>query len=155
MLESRRVGQNIDDTIDTLQACLRVLDLSDKVGRLIEKRKHYAALRALDDLESNQLKPVLHFPFAAHMLARLASTRQQIRDAVTREMKAWLFEAREASRTVGKLALEGLEQRNRRWKARKARDVDGTLRLARINGPVELAVSERHESALGPVLGAR
>ena len=45
-----------------------------------------------------------------------------------------------------KLAFEAMEQRNRRWRARKARDVDGTLRLARINGPVELAVPREMDS---------
>lgn len=45
LLEARRVGQNIDEAIDTLQACLRVLDLSSKIQRLIEDEKFFSALR--------------------------------------------------------------------------------------------------------------
>lgn len=39
------MGQNIDEAIDTLQACLRVLDMASKVGGLLENDKFYSALR--------------------------------------------------------------------------------------------------------------
>ena len=45
LLDARRVGQNIDETIDTLQACLRVLDLATKVQNLINNAKYFSALR--------------------------------------------------------------------------------------------------------------
>jgi hypothetical protein len=45
LLDARRVGQNIDEAIDTLQACLRVLDMASKVGGLLENDKVYSALR--------------------------------------------------------------------------------------------------------------
>lgn len=45
LLDARRVGQNIDDAIDTLQACLRVLDMASKVAKLIEDEKFFSALR--------------------------------------------------------------------------------------------------------------
>jgi len=54
-----------------------------------------------------------------------------------------MFEAREASRAVGKGALESMELRGRRWNSRRRKEVN--MRLAKINGPVELGVSERHE----------
>jgi hypothetical protein len=101
--------------------------------------------QSLDELQTIHLKPVLHFPFAAHMLSTVPSTQSQIRDAVTRDFKSWLFEARNESRNVGRLALDAMEQRNRRWRARKARDPDGTFRLARVGSPIECGISERHE----------
>ena len=45
MLDARRVGQNIDEAIDTLQACLRVLDMASRVAGLIEGGKFFSALR--------------------------------------------------------------------------------------------------------------
>jgi hypothetical protein len=86
------------------------------------------------------------------MSSTVPSTRSQIKDAVTRDFKSWLFEARNESRNVGRLALEAMEQRNRRWKARKAKDTDGTLRLARVGSPIECGTSERHESELSVCL---
>lgn len=85
------------------------------------------------------------------MLSSIPDLRASIRDAVTRNLKAWMYEAREASRAVGRGALDAMEQRGRRWAARKRKEV--SLALAKINGPIELGISERHECALrrGPV----
>ncbi|GAA5899149.1 Rab GTPase-binding exocyst subunit SEC15 [Sporobolomyces salmoneus] len=146
LLEARRVGQNIDETIDTLQACLRVLDLSTKIQNLIKDEKFFSALRQLDDLQQIHLKPVLSYPFASLMLTSLPETRQSIKTLVTKSLKTWMYEARESSRSVGKGALENMELRARRWNSRKRKEVAmGTMRLAKINGPVELGVSERYE----------
>lgn len=145
LLEARRVGQNIDEAIDTLQACLKVLDLSNKISNLIRDEKFFSALRQLEDLQSIHLKRVLHYPFASQMLQSLPSTKNSIKQLVTTALKTWMFEAREASRSVGKGALENMELRNRRWNSRKRKDSMGGMRLAKINGPVELGVSERYE----------
>lgn len=99
----------------------------------------------IEDLQSTHLKPVLHYSFATLMLSSIPESRAQIRDAVTRSLKAWMYEAREASRAIGKGALDAMEQRGRRWAARKRKEVQ--LALAKINGPIELGISERHECA--------
>ncbi|GAA6023710.1 hypothetical protein JCM8202_003147, partial [Rhodotorula sphaerocarpa] len=143
LLDARRVGQNIDETIDSLQACLRVLDVATKVQDLIDKAKYFSALRQLDDLQATHLKPVLHYPFAARMLLSLPDLRNTVKERVTRQLKAWMLEAREASRAVGKGALEAMEQRGRRWASKKRKEVN--LALAKVNGPIELGMSERHE----------
>ncbi|KAL8278923.1 hypothetical protein RQP46_008592 [Phenoliferia psychrophenolica] len=143
LLDARRVGQNIDEAIDTLQACLRVLDMASRVAGLIEGGKFFSALRQLEDLQTTHLKPVLHYPFASLMLSSIPSSRNQIRGSVSRSLKAWMYEAREASQGVGKGALEAMEARGRRWAARKRRE--GSIGLTKINGPIELGVSERHE----------
>ncbi|GAA5949792.1 hypothetical protein JCM3765_007693 [Sporobolomyces pararoseus] len=145
LLQARKVGQNIDEAIDTLQSCLKVLDLSKKIGKLIENEKFFQSLRELEDLQQIHLKPVLYYPFASQMLQSLPSTKMSIKTLVTKSLKTWMFEAREASRSVGKTALENMESRNRRWNSRKRKDVLGGMRLAKINGPVELGVSERYE----------
>ncbi|GAA5888722.1 hypothetical protein JCM6882_002826 [Rhodosporidiobolus microsporus] len=143
LLASRLVGQNIDEAIDTLQACLRVLDAASKVQNLISNAKYFAALRQLEDLQTNHLKPVLHYPFAGLMLASVPEARASVKEEVTRQLKAWMYEAREASRAVGKGALEAMDMRGRRWNARRRKEP--SMALSKINGPVELGVSERHE----------
>lgn len=62
LLETRRVGQNVDEAIETLQACLRVLDLANRVGSLIEAKKYYAALRV-----SAAFSPACPFFSGAHL----------------------------------------------------------------------------------------
>ncbi|KAK0521565.1 Rab GTPase-binding exocyst subunit S15 [Tilletia horrida] len=143
LLETRRVAHNIDDAIETLQACLRVLDIANRIDSLIESKKYFSALRSLDELENVHLKPVLMHEFARLMLEGIPQTRERIRAAVTREMKEWLFEAREKSRTVGRLALDAMELRQKRWKAKAQKDP--MLSLAKVNSAIELVVNERIE----------
>lgn len=55
-----------------------------------------------------------------------------------------MYEARSSSRSVGKGALEAMESRGRRWTVRKRKE-GSLVGLSKINGPIELGVSERHE----------
>lgn len=143
LLESRRVGQNVDEAITSLQACLRVLDMANRIDTLIQEQKYFSALRSLHELETIHLKAVLHHDFAKHMMESIPQMRQTIKLAVTREMKEWLFQVRQKSRTVGHLALEAMEARQKRWKVKAQRDP--ALRLAKVNSAIELVVNERTE----------
>ncbi|KAK4046374.1 Rab GTPase-binding exocyst subunit S15 [Microbotryomycetes sp. JL201] len=143
LLDARRVGQNIDDAIDTLQTCLRVLDAANNIASLADSGKYFAALRQLDDLQATRLKTVSHYPFAALMASSVSVSRNSIRESVTKALKAWMFDAREASRAVGKGALDAMEARSRRWNAKKRKEAN--MALSKINGSVELGLSERHE----------
>jgi len=65
-IETKTTLENIDEAIDTLKVylpktslgqqtnlgkkCVRVLGLANRINELIEKRKNYAALRALDGI---------------------------------------------------------------------------------------------------------
>lgn len=44
-LQSRKTAANLDEAIDTLQASLRVLDVVNRVGEMIEEGKYWSALR--------------------------------------------------------------------------------------------------------------
>lgn len=45
LLKSKRTAGNLDEAIGTLQSCLRVLDMVNKVGEMIRERKYWSALR--------------------------------------------------------------------------------------------------------------
>ncbi|EJT53129.1 exocyst complex subunit Sec15 [Trichosporon asahii var. asahii CBS 2479] len=99
--EKKKVARNMDDAIETLQTCLRLLDLVHRVGELTREGKYWGALRS------------------------------------------WLFDIRESSALVGKLALKHMDSRIKRWRAR--REKDGNIRLANIGGALELVNNERTE----------
>lgn len=143
LLETQRTSANVGDAIEALQTCLRVLDMANRVDGLIQEKKYFAALRSLKELEAVYLRAVLHHEFAKHMMDGVPQMRNQIKAAVTREMKEWLFEVREKSRTVGQLALEAMENRQKRWRVKAQRDP--LLRLAKVNSAIELVVNERTE----------
>ncbi|PWN42536.1 exocyst complex subunit Sec15-like protein [Ceraceosorus guamensis] len=141
--ETRQVGANLDEAIETLQLCLRVLDMTSRVEGLIENRRYYAALRSLEELQTVHLKPVLHHEFARHMLDSIPAMRDAVRSAVTSEMKEWLYEVRLKGGKVGKLALDAMEARQKRWRIKSSKDP--MLSIAKVNSPIELVVNERVE----------
>lgn len=155
LLDSQRTMAKVDDAIGTLQSCLKVLDMASRIDSLIEDRKYYPALRSLDELESHHLPPLLTHDFAHYLHSSLPSMRSRIKQSVTREMKEWLFEVRQKSRTVGKLALTAMEERQKRWRSRGERKDSDVLRLAKVNGPVESVFNERTECEFGRTLVLR
>ncbi|KAI3612207.1 exocyst complex sec15 subunit [Moniliophthora roreri] len=143
LLQSKKTAANLDEAIDTLQACLRVLDVVHRVGEMIKEGKYWSALRSLDDVQNLPQTSLSQTPFYQHLLSSLPSLRIQIKDAVTASMKQWLLEIRNNSEEVGNMALEGMEARTRRWRAR--RDRDPLLRMSRVGSAVELVTYEKTE----------
>ncbi|KAG8795443.1 hypothetical protein FRC17_008135, partial [Serendipita sp. 399] len=132
LLKAKKAGTNLDETIEALQSCLRLLDLVNRIGELIKQGKYYSALRSLDDIQYLPPNSLSQTPFFNHLLSSLPSYRMQIKDAVTASLKTWLFELRNVSRQVGSLALDAMEARSNRWVARKEKEPQ--LKLCRLGG---------------------
>lgn len=45
LLEQKKVARHMDDAIEALQTCLRLLDLVHRVGEMIREGKYWGALR--------------------------------------------------------------------------------------------------------------
>ena len=75
----------------------------------------------------------------------LPSLRGQIKDAVTASTKQWLLEIRNLTGEVGKLALDAMENRTRRWRSRKEKD--SMFRLSRVSSAVETVSYETTDGA--------
>lgn len=88
-------------------------------------------------------------PLFQHILSSLPSLRIQIKDAVTASMKQWLLEIRNISAQVGRLALDAMEFRTKRWRAR--REKDPMLRLCRVGSAVETVTYEKTECKFAPI----
>lgn len=97
----------------------------------------------LEDLSHLPPPSISNTPFYLHLISSLPSLRLSIKDAVTAGTKSWLFDIRESSALVGKLALKHMDSRIKRWRAR--REKDGNIRLANIGGALELVNNERTE----------
>lgn len=55
LLQSKKTAANLDEAIDNLQACLRVLDVVDRVGDMIKEGKYWSALRVGPPVPSHLL----------------------------------------------------------------------------------------------------
>ena len=45
LLQTKKTASNLDEAIDSLQSCLRVLDMVNRVGQMIKEEKYWSALR--------------------------------------------------------------------------------------------------------------
>ncbi|KAI0306856.1 exocyst complex component sec15 subunit [Multifurca ochricompacta] len=135
LLQSKKTATNLDEAIDSLQASLRILDGVDRVGEMVNEGKYWSALRFLEDIQRTPQSSLSQTPLLQHILMSLPSLRGQIKDAVTASTKQWLLEIRNLTGEVGRLALEAMESRTRRWRSR--REKDPMLRLSRVGSAVE------------------
>jgi hypothetical protein len=58
-------------------------------------------------------------------------------------MKQWLLEIRNVSGRVGDVALEAMEVRTRKWRAK--REKDPLLKMSRVGSAVEMVTYEKNE----------
>lgn len=59
-------------------------------------------------------------------------------------MKQWLLEIRNVTAAVGRSAMENMDARTRKWRAR--REKDPMLRSSRVGSAVEMVTYERTDS---------
>lgn len=142
LVESRSHRQNIDETFRALQDCLEVLRLSNHVHDLLGKKNHYAALRALDELQSVHLKEITQYKIAEMIQRSVPATQRAIAEAVMSDLNTWLYRIREMSQYLGEIALYHTDLRKTRLKE-KAEKVP-YLSQFKLNSAIEL-VSDEHE----------
>ena len=82
-------------------------------------------------------------PLFQHLVSSLPSLRTQIKDAVTASTKQWLWDIRNVSGQVGKLAIEAMDTRTRRWRSRRERDP--MTKHSKVGNAVELVTYEKTE----------
>ncbi|EME82314.1 uncharacterized protein MYCFIDRAFT_215645 [Pseudocercospora fijiensis CIRAD86] len=143
LVDSRGVRQNIDDATQALQDCLEVLRLANQVHDLLGKKNHYAALRALDELQNVHLREVTRYKIAEMIERSVPATQRLIADAVTQDLHTWLYRIRETSQFLGEVAFYHTEMRRARQKERA--EADDYLGGFKLNSAVELVADESEE----------
>lgn len=144
LVESRSVRQNIDDTTQALKDCLEVLRLANQVHDMLGKKTHYAALRALDELQNVHLREVTRYKIAEMIERSVPATQRLIAEAVMTDLNTWLYRIRETSQFLGEVAFFDTEQRRARQRERFGEEGSylGTFKL---NSAVELIADESEE----------
>jgi exocyst complex component 6 len=143
LVDSRSVRQNIDETTGALNACIDVLRLANQVHDLLGKKRHYAALRALDELRNVHLREVRRYKIAELIDKSVPATQRLIAEAVMNDLNTWLYRIREASQYLGEVAFYHTEMRRTRLKERV--DKDDLLARFKLNSAIELVADEADE----------
>ncbi|KAJ5107555.1 hypothetical protein N7456_004230 [Penicillium angulare] len=143
LVESRGHRQNIDETSRAIQDCLEVLRLANQVHDLLAKKNHYAALRALEELQNVHLKGVTQYKIAVMIQRSVPATQRAIAEAVMSDLNTWLYRIREMSQYLGEIALFHTDQRKSRLKERAERIP--YLEHFNLNSAIELVADEDEE----------
>ena len=143
LVESRGVRRNIDEATQALNDCLEVLRLANQVHDLLGKKSHYAALRALDELQTVHLREITQYKIADMIQKSAPATKRMIAEAVMTDLNTWLFRIRETSQFLGEVAFYQIEQRRTRQKERS----DNLQHLGnfKLNSAIELVSDENVE----------
>ncbi|EXJ62821.1 hypothetical protein A1O7_03261 [Cladophialophora yegresii CBS 114405] len=143
LVESRGVRQNIEDARHALQDCLEVLRLANQVQELRDQKKHYAALRALDELQSVHLQSVTQYQLSELIQKSVPATQKLIAEAVMADLNTWLFRVREMSQYLGELSFYHTDLRKQRLKERSEKNP--YLANFKLNSAIELVADEHEE----------
>lgn len=151
--------QNIDEATQSLGLCLEVLGLANRVSDLLKAKKHYSALRTLDELQNVHLKEVVQYDVADMIQQSVPAMQGMVKEAVMVDLNQWLYRIREMSQLLGQVAFDQTELRRRRQKERVekspylSRWIDvcqpginaNRLELFKLNSAIELVLDEREE----------
>lgn len=143
LVEARGVRQNIDEATLALKDCSEVLRLANQVHELLRKKSHYAALRALDELQNVHLKEVTQYKIAEMIHKSVPATRKLIAEAVMMDLNTWLYRIRETSQFLGEVAFYRTELRRNRFKERAEKMAQ--LSDFKLNSAIELVSDETEE----------
>lgn len=143
LVESRGVRQNIDEAKSALNDCLEVLRLANQVEDLLNQRKYYAALRALDELQNVHLQAVTQYKISEIIQKSVPITQKKIAEAVMTDLNTWLFRVREMSQYLGELSFYHTNLRKDRLRERAQRNE--YLGNFKLNSAIELVADEHEE----------
>ncbi|KZL65108.1 exocyst complex component, partial [Colletotrichum tofieldiae] len=149
LVNTRAVRQNIADASDALKESLNILHAVNHAHDLIRKKKYYAALKSLEDLQNEHLIPTIQNKYATqHKLAdviqkSIPASQKIISEAVMTDLNTWLFRIRETSQFLGEVAFYHTELRRARQRERVERD--SYLNNFRLNSSIELVFDESEE----------
>ncbi|KAL1855849.1 Rab GTPase-binding exocyst subunit S15 [Diaporthe australafricana] len=149
LVDKRAIRQNVSDASDALNGSLKILHAVNNAHELIRKKRYYAALKSLEDLQNEHLIPIIQNKYAtqqqlADMIQKSIPTSQKsIGDAVMNDLNTWLFRIRETSQFLGEVTFYHTEMRRSKHKERS--DNNETLSNFKLNSAIELVFDEAEE----------
>lgn len=149
LVDTKSNRQNIAEASEAITDSLSILQAVNGAHELIRKKKYYAALKALDDLQNEHLIPTIQNKYATqHKLAELISksipaSQKAISEAVMADLNTWLYRIRETSQFLGEVAFYHTELRRSKQKERI--ENNPRLRHVKLNSAIELVFDESEE----------
>ncbi|KAK4238587.1 exocyst complex subunit Sec15-like-domain-containing protein [Achaetomium macrosporum] len=149
LVNTRGVRQNITEVSNALEESLKILHAVNNAHDLIRRKKYYAALKSLEDLQNEYLVPIIQNKYAtqyklADMIQKsIPASQKAISEAVMSDLNTWLFRIRETSQFLGEVAFFHTQERRDRQKERV--EANEFLKRFKLNSAIELVFDESND----------
>ncbi|XP_056912218.1 exocyst complex component 6 isoform X7 [Takifugu flavidus] len=105
VIHCRLQQRNMVTTVEKLQLCLPVLEMYSKLKEQLESKRHYAALKTMEQLEKVYIPRVSQYRFCQIMAENLPRLREEIKEISMSDLKDFLESIRKHSDKVGEMAM--------------------------------------------------
>ncbi|KAJ3271937.1 hypothetical protein HDV01_006071 [Terramyces sp. JEL0728] len=125
LIENRQKLVNVELTLEAVQSCLFVLDITNRIAIQIVNKKYFSAIRAI---------------------SWLPQVQDAIREAVLYDLKDWFTMVKDGAIKIGKLALDLTNMRQE--KANEILNSKGSLLSAKssnMSASIDMAMNEEYD----------
>ncbi|XP_068610358.1 exocyst complex component 6 [Brachionichthys hirsutus] len=106
----RMQQRNMAVTVEKLQLCIPVLEMYSKLKEQLECKRHYAALKTMEQLEKVYIPRVSQYRFCQIMAENLPRLREEIKEISMSDLKDFLESIRKHSDKIGQTAMRQVYQ---------------------------------------------
>ncbi|XP_029604049.1 exocyst complex component 6 [Salmo trutta] len=110
VIRCRIQQRNMTTTVERLQLCIPVLEMYSKLKEQLESKRHYAALKTMEQLEKVFIPRVSRYRFCQIMADNLPKLREDIKDISMSDLKDFLESIRKHSDKIGETAMKQAQQ---------------------------------------------
>ncbi|OVA02625.1 Exocyst complex subunit Sec15-like [Macleaya cordata] len=104
-VEARNVSQNVSLALESVQICIRLIELCSRVNFHLSSNNFYMALKCVDALERDFLEKTPSVTIHRMLEKQIPAIRSHIERKISKEFGDWLVEIRTVSRNLGQLAI--------------------------------------------------
>ncbi|XP_012569561.1 exocyst complex component SEC15B [Cicer arietinum] len=104
-VETRNVSKNVNLAIESVEACVHLMEVCSRANRHLSGDNFYMALKCVDTIERNFLDKTASSTLKKMLEKKIPEIRSYIERKVNKEFGDWLVEIRVVSRNLGQLAI--------------------------------------------------
>uniref|UniRef100_A0A6M2DPL4 Exocyst complex component n=1 Tax=Xenopsylla cheopis TaxID=163159 RepID=A0A6M2DPL4_XENCH len=114
LVKARTIEGNIASVIQSIEACLPVLETYSKLLKQVREKRYYPALKTLEQLEGVHLPSVAQHKFCQQMKDSVPKLRESIKDTSMTDLKDFLENIRKFSPRIGEVAMRHTKEQEKR-----------------------------------------
>lgn len=144
LIKSKEVTSKINETTVTLNLCIQVLEITNKIHELIKQNNYFSALKLIDELTNIHLPKVENFSFSVKIYDSIPHLTKMIKDESFENLEKWLAINLERKLVaIGDALFDNLYLLQQNWdKIKKSKNSTAIFLPYKLNSPVELSMRD-------------